>query len=72
MPCQPWCQLREPLVALSEDLKGVLWRLSHNVEDFAHIRLWNALVEKIAHRVDENQTRTLPAERLPETIWPEP
>ena len=52
-----------------ENLKGVPQRFVHGDEDFHDGRRWNGLVEKVGHRVDEDNPRLFPAERGIEEIF---
>src|SRR5262249_11267517 len=70
-PLQPWCDLGEVLVALGQDLEGVLACLSHHREHLLDKLERDLRMEEIAHRVHEDHARPPPAERLLESAWPE-
>src|SRR5689334_21840688 len=58
-------------MTLRQDLEGVPVGPRHHLEDLSHVAHRNALMEYIAHRVDEDHPRPLPFERLAESRWPQ-
>lgn len=69
-PGQSRRQLGQSLVALSQDLEGVLARLLHHLEHFLYEPLGDTLVEQVTHGVHEDRPWTLPAQRLIEPLRP--
>jgi hypothetical protein len=65
-------ELRQPCLALGEDLKGVLLRRDHDLEDPTQVLDRDVFVEEVAHRVDEDRSGTPPPQRLLETLRPQP
>ena len=56
-PRQVRRQLREPLVALRQDLEDVPVGPAHDLEDLSDVGVGNRFVEQVAHRVDEDHPR---------------
>src|ERR1700684_1604514 len=71
VPVQHWRKLGQPLVALGQDLERMPVGLSHDLEDPLDIGVRNALVEEVAHRVDEDHPRTRPLQWLLQPLRPE-
>ena len=58
-------------MAFGEDLKGVLLRGDHHLEYPLHVRKRDALVEEVAHGVDEDHARPTPTQRLFQALGPQ-
>src|SRR2546430_4191796 len=63
---------REPLRPLRENLEGVTPRLEHHSEHLFDEAVGNLLMEKVAHRVHEDHSRSLPPTRRVEAARPQP
>ena len=46
-------------------------RETHHARDISDVLIWNPVVKKIAHRIDEHALRAGPAERITEFLWHE-
>ena len=55
---------QKALGSLGQDLILVLVREIHDAENVVNVFRWNPVVKEIAHRVDEDPLRLLPAKRL--------
>ena len=71
-PRQGGSDLCEPLVALRQDLEGVVAGLGHHGEDLLDELERDVRVEEVAHRVHEDHPRPAPPQRLPKPMRPEP
>src|SRR5690606_873204 len=57
---------------LRQHLERVRWARRHHPEDRGDLLVGDALVEEVAHAVDEDAARPLPAQRLVEALGQEP
>jgi hypothetical protein len=58
-------------MTLGQDLEGVLAGNSHHLEDPRDVVVGDALVEQVAHRVDEDHPWSLPTQRMLKPIRPQ-
>jgi len=62
-PWKPRSKRCQTLSSFSEDLEDVPVRLAHDIKRLTNELLWNRLVKKVAHAVDEDGPRLGPPKR---------